>query len=263
MNLRRIAAACATAAFALAPLAIRADDTSGYAGKGTLVVQTVLGETKLTIGGNIAFEERDPDIRIDVLSLAIPGADPTVSALVGTQLFPPGGFTIVYDRKAATYTIWSNAKRTYYTPPQKLATPAATPSPIASGGGASTNGLFAVFAFLRTLKNDRAFSVLLALTGHGTTNGHPSTGLHFEYKKTTTAGDVSDFHGELQLADDLNEIPIALAASVKSNGIPQSTLKIDATSIAEQTPSASDFAVPDGYARAAGLGDVIGKNLPH
>ena len=126
----RRAAGAALLSFAL-PAAAYADDASGYAGKGSLVIQTSLGETKLTVGGDIAFEERDTVIRIDILSLGIPGADPTLSAVMSTQLFPPGGFTVIYDRKQSTYTVWSNAKRLYYSPPQKPAASFAPPHPRA------------------------------------------------------------------------------------------------------------------------------------
>jgi hypothetical protein len=250
----------------LFPCETRADETTGYAGKGSLVIQTSLGETKLTVGGNIAFEQRDALIRIDVLSLAIPGADPTVSALLGTQLFPPGGFSIVYDRTASTYTIWSNAKRLYYTQTKTRAdaTPAPTPIPVpsASASPGATNGLFGVFSFLRSLKDDKVFTISFTLTGHGTVNGHPATGLTFQYLKTTTAGETTDFHGQLKLADDLNDIPIEIAASVKTKGVPESSFRLDATSIAQTDPPDADFSVPAGYARAASLGDVIGKVLP-
>jgi hypothetical protein len=256
--------AAAAFAFALAPIAAQSDDAVGYAGRGSIVIQTQLGETKLTVGGTMAFEESDPFVRIDLLSLAIPGADPTLSAMLGTQLFPPGGFTVVYDRKASTYTVWSNSKHTYYTPPPKAAATAmpATPAPLANATPASTNGLLGVFGFLRSLKDDRAFTVSLAMIGHGRTNGHPTTGVHFEYAKTTTAGEASNIHGELQLADDLGEIPVEIAVGVQTKGIPASALRLDATSIAQADPPPTDFIVPAGYARAASLGDVIGKVLP-
>lgn len=253
---------CATVFAATLSAPAFADDAPGYAGKGALVIQTSLAGANVTIGGNIAFEERDPDIRIDVLSLGIPGADPTLSTLMSTQLFPPGGFTVIYDRRASTYVVWSSAKRLYYSPPAKAASATPQPAVTASPAASTTNGLFAVFTFLRTLKDDKTFSVLLALTGHGKTNGHPSTGLHFEYKKTTVSGESADFHGELKLADDLGEIPVEIAASVKTKDIPQSSLRLDATSIAQNVLPESDFDVPPGYARAAGIGDVIGKVLP-
>ncbi len=267
----RVAAASLFAVAALAPGASHADDPSGYVGKGALVVQTSLplpgtgGDTKLTVGGNIAFEERDPFVRIDVLSLGIPGADPTMSALMATQLFPPGGFTVVYDRKLSTYTIWSNAKREYFTPPLTAATapnPTPVPVPNPSATPSAANGLFAIFSFLKSLKDDKAFTISLTMTGHGTVNGHPATGLTFQYLTTTKSGETSDFHGQLQLADDLSEIPVEIAASVKTKSIPQSSLRLDATSIAQANPPGTDFAVPSGYARANSLGEVIGKTLP-
>jgi hypothetical protein len=260
----RIAAASLLAASVVFPCGTRADETTGYTGKGALVVQTSLGDTKLTVGGSIAFEERDSLLRVDVLSLGIPGADPTVSALLGTQLFPPGGFTIVYDRKTSTYTIWSNAKRLYYSPPKAGtdATPQPTPAPPSTATPGTTNGLLSVFSFLRSLKEDKVFTISFTLTGHGPVNGHPATGLTFQYLKTTNAGETTDFHGQLKLADDLNEIPIEIAASVKTKGIPESSFRLDATSIAQSDPPDADFAVPAGYARAASLGDVVGKVLP-
>ncbi len=251
---------------ALAPVGAPAADDAGYAGKGTLVVQTSFGgDSKLTIGGDIAFEESDPYVRIDLLSLAIPGADPTLSSLMGTQLFPPGGFTVVYDRKDSTYVVWSTSKREYFAPPPKSSALAqATPAPGSSppARSAASGGLFGVFGFLRSLPDDKVFALSIALMGHGQTNGHASTGIHFQYLKTTTAGDTTDFHGEMQLADDLNEIPIKISLSAKSKGLPQSALTLDATSIEKASPPQTDFAVPAGYARAASLGDVIGKVLP-
>ncbi len=260
----RVAAASLFAASALFPCATRAVDVPGYTGKGALVIQTSLGETKLTVGGNIAFEQRDSLVRIDVLSLGIPGADPTLSALMATQLFPPGGFTVVYDRTASTYTIWSSAKRLYYTQTKAngVATPTPIPVPSASALPGATNGPLGVFSFLRSLKDDKVFTVSFTLTGHGPVNGHPATGLSFQYLKTTNAGETTDFHGQLKLADDLNDIPIEIAASVKTKGIPESSFRLDATSIAQTDPPDADFAVPAGYTRAASLGDVIGKVLP-
>ncbi len=257
----RVAAASVFAAGALFPCASHADDPAGFAGKGSLVLQSSLGETKLTVGGNIAFEERDPFIRIDLLSLAIPGVDPTMSALMATQLFPPGGFTVIFDRKTATYTIWSSAKRMYFTPAKAaLATPSPTPGPSATPGPA--NGLVTMLSALRSLKDDKVFNLSLSLTGHGTVNGHPATGLSFQYLKTTNSGETSDFHGQVQLADDLNEIPVEISASIKGKSFPESSFRLDATSIGPANPPDADFAIPAGYTRANSLGDVLGKTLP-
>ncbi len=243
----------------LASHATAASDPGGYVGRGQIVVQTAIaGIDKLTVGGEIAFEQRGPLARVDMLSLGLPGTDPTLSALLGTQLFPPGGFTIVYDRTAATYVVWSNAKRAYFT---SVATPptGSTPAPVASASAAP--GASSPFNFLKTIRDDTAFSVTLSLSGHGPINGHPATGIDYRMARTTKTGDTSDFHGRVQLADDLDELPIEVTASVKTKSIPQSSLRLDLTSIAKQTPNEADFAVPQGYARASDLGSVLGKTL--
>ncbi|GAC1545711.1 MAG: hypothetical protein NVS3B16_15410 [Vulcanimicrobiaceae bacterium] len=240
-----------------------ADDPGGYVGKGQLVVQTALAgaDTKLTVGGEIALEQRGALLRLDILSLAIPGAGAAISSLLATQLFPAGGFTVVYDRKAATYTIWSSAKQKYYTTAGGAAPAPQTPPTRAVASNAA-NELFGPLAFAKAIKDDSAFSATLSLAGHGPINGHPATGLDYQYARTTKTGEKTDIHGRLQLADDLDAIPVQVTASVKSKNIPESSLKLDLTSLAKQTPNESDFEVPKGYARAADLGDVIGKTLP-
>lgn len=240
--------------------AIAANDPGGYVGRGQLVVQTAIaGIDKLTVGGEIAFEQRGALARIDVLSIGIPGTDPAISSLLGTQLFPPGGFTIVYDRTAASYTVWSNAKHTYFASVPSPA-PGATPTPTASAMAASSAS--SPFAVLKSIRDDTAFSVSLNLAGHGPINGHPATGVDYQLTRTTKKGEKSDFHGRIQLADDLDELPVELTASVKTKSIPQSSLRLDLTSIMKQTPNESDFAVPQGFSRANDLGGVLGKTLP-
>ena len=241
-----------------------ATDPGGYVGKGQLVVRTAFpGIDNLTVGGDIALEERGALIRVDVLSLGLPGTDPTLSSVLGTQLFPPGGFTIVYDRTAATYTLWSNGKRSYYTS-ANAGTSSKAPvarAPLADAIG-TAGDLFAPFALAKSFRDDTAFTASLALVGHGPVNGHPATGLDYQYARTTKAGDKTDVHGRLQLADDLDEVPVEITASIKSKTIPQSSLRLDLTTLAKQTPSESDFTVPQGYARENDLGAVLGKTLP-
>jgi len=239
-----------------------ADDPSGFVGKGQLVVATAIGgaANKLTVGGDIAIEQRGADLRLDILSLAIPGAGAAVSSLLGTQLFPPGGFSIVYDRKISSYTIWSNAKRTYYTSATNNAAPPQSNGTAAAIGAAG--GLFDVFTLAKSLKDDNAFSATLTLAGHGTVNGHPATGLDYLYAATAKNGDKTDVHGRFQLADDLDALPVEITASAKSKTIPESALKLDLTTLAKQTPSEADFQVPQGFSRSANIGDVIGKTLP-
>jgi len=249
---------------ALATHATAANDPGGYVGKGQLVVQTALpGVDKLTVGGDIALEQRGSLLRLDVLSLGIPGADAAISSVLSTQLFPPGGFTIVYDRKTSTYTLWSSGKRSYYS---SAATPAsaskstAAPAPLSEAIGVAGD-LFAPLAFAKAFRNDAAFTASLSLAGHGPVNGHPATGLDYQYARTTKSGDKTDVHGRLQLADDLDEAPVEITASMKSKSIPASSLRLDLTTLVKQTPNDADFSVPPGYSRASDVGAVLGRTF--
>lgn len=238
---------------------------SGYVGKGQLVVQTSFGggSDKLTVGGDIALEQRESKLRIDILSLGIPGAGAAVSSILATQLFPPGGFTVVYDRTASTYAVWSTSKRNYYTNAGSSGAPQTQQAGPAANAIATAGDLFAAFAPARGLKDATAFSASLSLAGHGTVNGHPATGLDYSYARTLRGGDALDVHGRLQLADDLDAVPVEITASVKSKSIPESALRLDLTTLSKQLPASGDFDVPQGYARAWDLGDVVGKVLPH
>ena len=268
MRARALVLACAAALVPNAALAQPAppnDGPTGYVGKGDLVVQTAIAGVAVTIGGHIALEERGSRLRIDVLSLAIPGADPTISALAGSQLFPPGGFTIVYDRRVATYTVWSAGKRAFYTggghangPSANVpsyASPAA--SAIANGGG-----LFDAFGALRGLKSDKTFEASVTMTGHASLYGHPVTMLSYRLTQVPLSGAAFDAHGELSLADDLDAVPVRVTASVASGNIPKSSLRLDLTSLAKRLPDDADFVPPPDYARTNDLGDVLGRSLP-
>jgi hypothetical protein len=263
----RIAAiACATAVVTLGAVAYvrAADEQSGYAGKGQIVVQTTIGSIgKLTIGGDIAMEERGSQLRLDILSLGIPGTSQALNTLIATQFFPPGGFTIVYNRDTSTYVVWSNSRERYYSnEPTASATPG--PQPIGPVAGAVIAGgdLFSAFSITRSLKDDSAFTVNLALAGHQTVNGHPATGLNFEYSRTTKSGDTLELHGTFQFADDLDSVPVEITAAGHSRSIPESAFRIDLSTLAKQAPPDADFAVPPSYVRVNNLGDVIGKTLP-
>jgi len=255
---------------------------AGYAGKGTLQIQTTLdgpslgvpslgGVTlKVTVNGDIALEARGQLLRVDLLDLAIPGSDPLLSALASSQLIPPGGFTVVYDRSASTYTVWSSSKHAYYvggTTSGGAATGSATSGATAPVGGAAAAlgagaDLFKAFAFARSLKDDSAFSVTLTLAGHGTVNGHAATAVDYQYARTTNAGDSTAVHGRLQLADDLDDVPVEVTASLKTQSIPESGLRLDLATLSKANVPAADFEVPAGYFRANAIGDVLGKTLP-
>jgi hypothetical protein len=240
-----------------------ADEPAGYVGKGNIVVQsTIMGDTKITLGGDVAMEERGPRLRVDVLSLAIPGTSGTLSALISTQLFPPGGFTIVYDRTAGAFTVWSPSKQRYYT--SAIAGTQPEGQPIAGPATAIVEGgdLFSAFSFARSLKDDAEFNVSLGLAGHQVVNGHPATGMNFQYDRKTKAGAGLELHGTFQFADDLDGVPVEISVAGKGGSIPESAFRLDFSTLTKQTPPDEDFEVPAGYTRATSMGDVIGKTLP-
>jgi hypothetical protein len=236
--------------------------TTGYVGKGQIVLRTTLGGSQtFTVGGTIALEARDARLRLDVLSLGLPGADPATSALFGTQLFPPGGFTVVYDRTASTYTVWSGARRAYYTSANAAAGASANAAPANAAIGAAQQ-IFGAFAFAKTLHDARAFAMSVSLSGHSVVDGHPATGLDFQLTRTQRDGAALDVHGNLELADDLDDVPVQMTASAKTPSLPESAFKLDLTTLARGNPADADFTVPSGFTRATSLGDVIGRQLP-
>ncbi len=238
-----------------------ATSPGGYVGKGTLVVRAPLPgtTTPIDVGAHIAFEERGSLFRVDVIDVALPGAGAVGSALA-TQLFPPGGLTISVDEAAKRYTVWSNTTRKYYTKDLTAAAPAAGTSPAPqTAPSAAPNP----FAFERSLRDLAALNVSLSLAGHTTVDGHPATGLNYQFARTTSNGDRTEAHGTIQFADDLDGVPVQLTASFQTNHISNISLRADATQLSKQLPPEADFAIPAGYSAANSIGDVVGRTLPH
>lgn len=239
---------------------------SGLVGNAELVVQTALfsPDNSLTVGGHVAFEQRDTRVRIDVISIAIPGMNPTASTVASAgatamQLFPPGGFTVVLDQKAMTYTLWAAAKQKYYT--GKLSRPGAsaspTPTPLPLPNATPPAVAFDPLTAFKALKNVKTFSI--ALKGHGTTNGHPTTEYDYQVERDDGQGNTFESHGQAQLADDLDEFPVQLQASAKGKTVPQSSLRLDLTRLERRLPPNDDFVVPRGYAQAQSPQEVLGR----
>ncbi len=277
---RSLARACA---FALAlPCAANAQQTPapapsapsvvGYTGSGSLVVQSALAGIPLTVGSKIALEIRGQRLRIDVLSIGVPGGDATTSSIstaLATQVLPPGGFSAVFDRSAGTFTLWSTAKKTYFTASSlsgigHASTPRPVPSPSPTARPDPDSGdLFSIFKMLETFKKDKSFSASIALSGHTMLFGHPVTGLHYEIVDAPLSGQTgSDVHGDIQLADDIDEVPIEFTTSVAVKGIPPSSLRLDIPQLTRSVPPVSDFAPPPGYAKVASLFEVLGAKFP-
>jgi hypothetical protein len=239
---------------------------SGVVGNAELVVQTALfsPDNSLTVGGHVAFEQRDTRVRIDVISLAIPGMNPTASAVASAgaaamQLFPPGGFTVVLDQKTMTYTLWATAKQKYYS--GKISRPGASasplPTPTAMPSATPPVVAFDPLTAFKALKNIKAFSI--ALKGHGTTNGHPTTEYDYQVERDDGQGNTFESHGQVQLADDLDEFPVQLQASAKGKTVPQSSLRLDLTRLERRLPPNADFVVPRGYTLAQSPQEVLGR----
>jgi hypothetical protein len=250
----------------------RADaaDGPGFSALGTLVARSELSGQPISVGGNIALKELNGMVRLDVLSLAIPNGGGSMlgalasGALSATSLFPPGGFTVVFDRAQHTYTVWSPSKHTYFTSAPSAGPPSANPAVAATAAIGETNDFLHAFTALKALRNMRVFAVSLALTGHGTTNGHPTTGLSYDLKRQEQTGDLLDIAGGLKLADDLDEIPVQLIANVKGapGGAPPSAIQLDLTSVDRHAPSQDAFIVPAGFTKASQISDVFGRGLP-
>lgn len=258
-TLRRFGIGIAFVAVALTVGAPRigtaADAAGGFIGKGQIVIASVVAGAKVTLGGDIALEQRGTNFRLDVLSLGFPGADPATSALLGAQLIPPGGFTIV-SHGSLEYTIWSGASHKYYT-----GTPGApSPAPASTATAPPTTAASGI-PFFKSLKDLQALSITIALAGHATTNGHPTTGLAYQFTRVEKNGDPTDVHGRIEIADDLDGMPVEFTASARGKTIPESALKIDLKSFSKQTPAVGDFDVPAGFERAASVGDVLRRSV--
>jgi hypothetical protein len=231
----------------------------GYVGPGDAQIQSMLAGAPLTLAANVAFEERGTRVRLDILSVGLQGNTSGLTGMMATQLFPAGGFTIVYNRSDSTYTVWSAARHAYFIGggPNPTPTPTPAPSPSATPRG----DLFGLFGPLRSLKDDRTLSLTVALTGHSTLFGHPVSNVHYAFLRTTLTGDTMDVHGDLAVAEDLNGVPLQLTASAVAKGIPQSSLRIELPQLEKRIPSESDFEPPLGYARVTNIGDAIGGKI--
>jgi hypothetical protein len=265
-----VLAALAMVPGATAGRALAQQPGPGFTAHGTLGAQTQLSGQPISLTGNIALEQLGDMVRLDLLSLGIPNSGSVLGALASsamsaTSLFPAGGYSVVFDRRNRTYTVWSPSKRTYFASAPNT-TPAATSNPAvaATTAIAETGDLLHSFAAARVLRDYRVFSASINLTGHGTTNGHPTTGLSYAIKRQERSGDLMSIAGSMKLADDLDEIPVQLIANVQGagGGAPPGTIRVDLTSIDRNAPSGDDFSVPAGFTRAAQLSDVFGRALP-
>jgi len=258
-----LALASIAVAFACAPA--RAQNAPqpevGYVGTGDAQIQSMLAGAPLSFAANVAFEERGSRVRLDILSADLQGKTSGISGMMATQLFPAGGFTVVFDRSNSTYTVWSAARHAYFIGGGPSATPAPTPTPAPVPSATPRGDLFGLFGPLRSLKDDQSLSLSVALTGHATLFGHPVSNVHYAFLRTTFAGDTIDVHGDLAVAEDLNGVPLQFTAFAAAKNIPQSSLRVELPQLAKRLPPEADFAPPAGYARVTSIGDAIGGKI--
>jgi hypothetical protein len=261
---RRARAAAFAAALVASALAVpggcaQAATPQGVVGHGRITINFTTPEGKaIGLTGDAAFEQRDDAFRLDMLSATLSGVAPS-----STQLLPPGGLTLTIDRKTQRFVIWSADRRLYYwgtlpKPPSPLgpstpASPASTPAPAPSGSPGPDRGLFSGF------KDLKAFSFGIDMSGHGTTDGHPSTGFTYRLHREGNDGKTFDLNGQLQTADDLKGLPLLFTATADAAASVafSAKLRIELTSYEKRDPPKLDFLVPAGYKSAESPVEVI------
>lgn len=229
--------------------------SSGFRSTGTLVVRAMVSGSPLNVGGNIAVYERGSMYRLDLLSLGFPGVDPAASAVAGA-LLAPGGATLIYNGATGAVSAYSTGNRVFYQDTPKAAGAAATPQPAATGDGAA-GPLGTLAAVARQLHDVQVASI--QLTGHSTTNGHPTDDLDVLVRRQRPGKAREDYHAQVSLADDLDGFPVRIALS-STPPTPQDfggSMRLDLTAVARERPDDAVFEIPPGLTRVNSLGEVL------
>jgi hypothetical protein len=243
-------AALTVVAAALAPAA-RAADPPGYYAHATITIQATTKKGQLGFNGDANFEQRGTTVRLDLVSLSL--ASPGGPALPG--IIPPGGYTIVYNPLAQSYTIWSQARRMYYSGNAK---PAATPAPAASSAPAAPSPLPTRASTLEQLKDLKAFSLSIDLAPKETVDGHETTPFDFKVLEQGKAGEPFNLTGRVNFADDLAGVPILVVANATRGADGNvGNLRFALTQVRRSAPPPADFSPPNGYKQAANIFDVL------
>jgi hypothetical protein len=256
---RRALAAIALATLFAAPVPLRAADVSALSGgvraSGTMVVQTTISGTPITVGGDIALFHRGNFYRLDLLSLAFPGPSSPLSTMAGA-LLPQGGATVIYNGVTGAISAYSNANHSFYSaepaaPPPRNPAPANGPPPVAA------DPLDALAGIARQLRDMQSAS--LQFTGHGTTNGHPVSNIDVQLKRQLPGKSPENYHAQLALADDLDGFPVQLLVSVTppNPGDFGGNARLDLVNVIPEAQADAVFAIPGGYTRVTNIGDVL------
>lgn len=253
--------ALAACTLSIPALAQPAATPRGIVGRGEISLDMVNPKGgKMGFAGRMSFEQRDDAFRLDVTSF-------TLINPAGTSVeLAPGGLTMVVDRRRQRFVIWSTARRTYFwgdlpkpSLPLAATTPEQTPEPAPSGSPRPRrNRNFSPFAGAKDLK---VFSIAIDMSGHGTTNGHPSTGFTYRWHTESNDGKVNDLNGVLQTADDLSGMPVQFTLNVALQSGFTGALRADITSFEKRDPPKLDFLVPVGYKAAQSPLEVVAPNF--
>jgi hypothetical protein len=237
-----------------APLlgAVPVSAAPGERASGTIVVETQLQGADVTLGGNIVLYRRGPLYRLDLLSLGIPGSDPTTSAMFGA-LLGPGGATIIYDGATGSISAYANGNRTSYTASPTPAAAAAAPPSAPGAPRANRDPLAILAAIAKATANVQQASIIL--TGHAPMNGHPTSDFDVQLERDLPGNVPEKFHAQFALADDLDGFPVKVTA--ESSGRTTGKFQLNLTTIEAASPGDEMFAIPVGYTRVNSIGDVL------
>jgi hypothetical protein len=229
----------------------------GIHATGNLVVAATIAGAAVNVGGTVALYRSGSLYRLDVLSLGFPGVDPTASAMAGA-LLPAGGATLIYDGATGALTGYASGSRSYYaSEPPAVATPAPNPALRTTS---AADPLAALATLVRQLHDVERAAILF--TGHSVTNGHATDDLDITLRRHRPGKDVEEYHAQVALADDLDGFPIRILAS-STAPTPQGfggSVRLDLTSIVNESPPPGLFTIPPGYTRVTTLGALLQTN---
>ena len=233
-----------------AQTALPATDSAGFSAHATIGLTAYVQERSLRVDGLADFERSGTRVRIALSSLSIASG----SASGVTNLLPPGGYTVVVETSTMRYTVWSAAKRSYFTGSGRPVTAAPTPAPEATKPPEKAPSP------LSRLKDLRAFSLSVDLVADKQpVDGHPTTAFDFKVKQEGRSGGPIAVAGRINFADDLEGTPVLLTVNA-TRGAPvtgSADLTVALTGVRRASPPDADFSPPADYAKAQSLLDVL------
>ncbi len=227
----------------------------GFSAKGTVVVQANFSGQRYNVGIDMGIMQRGSLYRFDVNRIALPGADPAVSALA-QQFLPQGSFSALYDYMTRRTTVWSNANKTYTVLEPK------TPAPAATSGAPTASGpdIFKALTFGKDVQKYKVYDVSYRLAGPSQANGHRTHSVAVNLRIQPNTGQALDANGTLNFADDMDGF--LTRANFVFRQPQRGSLQLDLTSVTRTAPADGFFSIPGGYRKVDDLSAVLGKSLP-